>query len=110
MDTVNGCRIPYNETSPCKDDTLVKRVLVNEPVCMGCHPHEVHCQLQHARSRDIVKAFKKESPRPVARLRIEARKPVFFSLRCQHCEEPAFVLNCPNEALTYEETDGALVK
>lgn len=121
----------------------------------------------------FLKAFKKDSPRPLARLHIEASKPVFFSLRCQQCAEPACVyacltgalsrnpetglvttdedrcigcwtcvlacpygsirpdmvkhksvkcdlcqgtetpacvLNCPNEALSYEDTDGALVK
>jgi len=77
----------------------MKRALVNAPACMGCHLCEVYCQLQHSRSRDLLKAFKKESSKPIPRLRIEARKLVFFSLRCQHCTEPSCVSACLTDAI-----------
>ncbi|MDO9333266.1 MAG: 4Fe-4S dicluster domain-containing protein [Dehalococcoidales bacterium] len=86
----------------------MKRVLVNEPACMGCHLCEVHCQLQHSRSRDLLKAFKKESPKPTPRLRIEVRKPVFFSLRCQQCTEPSCVSACLTGALSRNPETGVV--
>jgi carbon-monoxide dehydrogenase iron sulfur subunit len=86
----------------------MKRVLVNEPACMGCHLCEVHCQLQHSRSRDLLKAFKKESAKPIPRLRIEARKPVFFSLRCQQCTEPSCVSACLTGALSRNPETGVV--
>jgi anaerobic carbon-monoxide dehydrogenase iron sulfur subunit len=86
----------------------MKRVLVNEPACMGCHLCEVHCQLQHSRSRDLPKAFKKESPKSIPRLRIEARKPVFFSLLCQHCTEPSCVSACLTGTLSRNPETGVV--
>ena len=99
---------------------------------MGCRLCEVYCQVQHSPSKDIIKVFKREVP-PLPRLRVENRRPVSFSVRCQHCEDaplhlgairqdrergkavkcdlcpeadiPACVANCPNEALVYEEVE-----
>ncbi len=86
----------------------MKRVYVNEPVCMGCHLCEVYCQLKHSQSKDIVKAFKRGDSRPVARLKIEERKPVFFSLRCQHCDEPPCVYACLTGALSKNPQTGVV--
>ncbi|MBI2831974.1 MAG: 4Fe-4S dicluster domain-containing protein [Chloroflexi bacterium] len=84
----------------------MKRIYVNEQVCMGCHLCEVHCQLKHSQSSDMIKAFKGEDGRPLPRLRIEERKPVFFSLRCQHCDEPACVYACLTGALRKDPQTG----
>jgi carbon-monoxide dehydrogenase iron sulfur subunit len=65
----------------------MKRVYVKEEVCIGCHLCEVYCRLQHAQSKDLVKAFRRELPRPLPRLRIEEKGLVSFSVRCQHCDE-----------------------
>ena len=77
----------------------MKRVYVKEEVCIGCHLCEVYCQLQHARSTDLVKAFKRESPRPLPRLRVEEKGVVSFSVRCQQCDEAPCVQACPTGAL-----------
>ena len=60
----------------------MKKVYIKEEVCIGCHLCEVYCQLQHAHSKDIIKAFKRESPRPLPRLRVEEKGEVSFSVRC----------------------------
>ena len=78
----------------------MKRVYVKEEVCIGCHLCEVYCQLQHARSTDLVKAFKRGSPRPLPRLRVEERGVVSFSVRCQQCDEAPCVQACLTGALT----------
>jgi len=76
------------------------RVYVKEDVCIGCHLCEVYCQLRHAQSRDLVKAFKRETPRPLPRLRVEEKDMVSFSVRCQQCDEAPCVQACLTGALT----------
>ncbi|MBI4286619.1 MAG: 4Fe-4S dicluster domain-containing protein [Chloroflexi bacterium] len=85
----------------------MKRVYVNEPACIGCRLCEVHCQFAHSSSKDLVKAFKKAAP-PLPRLRVEVKKPVSFSVRCQHCDEPACVYACLTGALTKDEKTGVV--
>ncbi|MFO7996942.1 MAG: 4Fe-4S dicluster domain-containing protein [Dehalococcoidia bacterium] len=77
----------------------MKKVYVKEEVCIGCHLCEVYCQLQHARSADLVKAFKRQSP-PLPRLRVEGKGVVSLSVRCQQCDEAPCVLACLTGALT----------
>ena len=38
----------------------MKRIVIHEEHCIGCRLCEVHCLVQHSRSRDIIKAFKVE--------------------------------------------------
>jgi anaerobic carbon-monoxide dehydrogenase iron sulfur subunit len=84
--------------SPLKVSEM-RKVYVKEEVCMGCHLCEVYCQLQHAQSADLVKAFKKQSP-PLPRLRVEGAGVVSLSVRCQQCEEAPCVQACLIGALT----------
>ena len=84
----------------------MKKVYVNEQVCIGCRLCEVYCRLQHSRSRDLIKAFKKENPRPISRVRIETKKSAAFSIRCQHCKEAPCVSACITGALTRDLATG----
>jgi carbon-monoxide dehydrogenase iron sulfur subunit len=77
----------------------MRRVYVNEEVCIGCHLCEIYCQLQHAQSRDLVKVFKRENPRPLPRLRVEEQGIISFSVRCQQCDEAPCVQACLTGAL-----------
>ena len=87
----------------------MKRIYIKEPVCIGCHLCEVYCQRQHSPSKDLVKAFKKESPRPLSRVRIEEKGPIAFSVRCQHCDEPWCVYACLTGALS-RDADSGIIK
>jgi carbon-monoxide dehydrogenase iron sulfur subunit len=87
---------------------LMKRVYVKEEVCIGCHLCEVYCQLQHARSSDLVKAFKMETPPPVPRLRVEQKGVVSFSVRCQHCDEAPCVYACLTGAINRDPARGVI--
>jgi carbon-monoxide dehydrogenase iron sulfur subunit len=78
----------------------MKQVFINEDVCIGCRLCEVYCRLKHAQSADLVKAFKKESPRPVARVRVDESGAVSFSVRCQHCAEAPCIRACLTGALS----------
>ena len=84
----------------------MRRVYVKEEICIGCHLCEVYCQLQHAQSTDLIKAFKRESPRPLSRLRVEERGIVSFSVRCQQCDEAPCVQACITGALSRDPDSG----
>ncbi len=78
----------------------MKRVYVKEQACIGCHLCEVYCQLRHADSKDLVKAFKKEEARPLPRLRVDEKGVVSMSVRCQHCDDAPCVQACLTGALS----------
>ena len=84
----------------------MKRIYIKEQACIGCHLCEVYCRVEHSRSKDLVKAFKKESPEPLPRTSVEVRKPVSLSVRCQHCDEPACLYACLTGALHRDDESG----
>jgi carbon-monoxide dehydrogenase iron sulfur subunit len=78
----------------------MKKVYINEQVCIGCRLCEVYCRLKHSRSGDLVRAYKKESPRPLPRLRVDESGIVSFSVRCQHCANAPCIRACLTGALS----------
>ena len=86
----------------------MKRVYVKEEVCIGCHLCEVYCQLQHAQSKDLVKAFKRAPSPPLPRLRVEEKGVVSFSVRCQHCDEAPCIYGCLTGAITRDGSTGII--
>ena len=86
----------------------MKKIYIKEQVCFGCHLCEVYCQRQHSQSKDLIKAFKRESPRPLPRLRMEEKDGVSFSMRCQQCEEAPCVYACLTGALNQNAASGVV--
>ncbi len=82
----------------------MKKVYAKEEVCIGCRLCEVYCRTEHSKSKNIIKAHKKESPRPMARVLVEEARPVSFALQCRHCDEPPCVEACITGALTKDES------
>lgn len=82
----------------------MKRVYIKEPVCLGCGLCLVYCQVSHSKSKDLLKAFKRESPRPVARLSVERKTPIAFAVQCRQCTEPYCVYACLTGALYRDES------
>jgi carbon-monoxide dehydrogenase iron sulfur subunit len=86
-----------------------KRIIINEDYCMGCRLCEVHCVTQQSSSKDILKAYKGEYPRPVSSIVFEEKGPIAFALQCRHCEDPPCVEACLTGALYVDdETDRVL--
>jgi carbon-monoxide dehydrogenase iron sulfur subunit len=77
----------------------MKRVYVKEEVCIGCRLCEIYCQLHHAGTADLVKAFKKNTL-PLPRLRVDERGVVSLSVRCQQCDDAPCVQACLTGALS----------
>lgn len=86
----------------------MRRVYVKEEVCMGCKLCDVYCHLQHSQYSDLIKAYKREAVKPVARLRLEESGPVSFSLRCQHCDDAPCTYACLTGALSRDAASGTV--
>lgn len=84
----------------------MKRVYIKEDACIGCGLCRVYCQTAHSNSRDIIKAYKKEIPRPLPRIRLEKNGEVCFSLQCRHCDEPWCVYSCLTGAMRKDPVSG----
>jgi carbon-monoxide dehydrogenase iron sulfur subunit len=99
---VYGNQLPYIP----ERETEMKRIYIKEEVCIGCHLCGVYCQVEHSQSKDLIKAFKRESPQPLARLSFEVKDCVSFSLQCRQCAEPPCVYACLTGALKRDPDSG----
>jgi carbon-monoxide dehydrogenase iron sulfur subunit len=86
----------------------MRRIIAREEVCIGCRLCEVWCLVQHSKSKDIIKAFKRETPRAMARVHVEERGADSFALQCRHCEEPYCVYSCISGAMYIDEETGTV--
>lgn len=76
---------------------------------MGCGLCEVYCTVEHSKSKDIIKAYKREYPRPLSRVRVEEVKPLSFAIQCRHCEDPPCVVACLSGAMRFDEKTGLVM-
>ena len=97
----------------------MKRVYVNEDVCLGCHLCEYECAFAGSGEKDdtgkinnMFKAFNREL-KPKSRIRIEEilteneDDRINFAVSCRHCDTPYCVKGCITGALSRGE-DGVV--
>ncbi|MFW6134127.1 MAG: 4Fe-4S dicluster domain-containing protein [Elusimicrobiota bacterium] len=65
----------------------MKRIKINEKYCMACRLCEINCIVAHSKSKKILKAFKEELPRALARVKVFEKGAVSFALQCRHCDQ-----------------------
>jgi len=87
----------------------MKRVFAKEEVCIGCRLCEIHCLVEHSKSKKIVKAFREEFPRAMPRVMVEEKGGVSFAIQCRHCDEPYCAEACMTGALYKDEKTGAVL-
>ena len=87
----------------------MKRIYAKEEYCIGCRLCEVHCLVQHSRSKKIIRAFREEMPGAMPRLLVEERGAVSFAVQCRHCEDAPCVDACMTGAMHVHEGDGAVL-
>lgn len=87
----------------------MKRIFVKEEVCIGCRLCEIYCIVEHSKSKDILKVFKKEKHRGVSRIIVEEKGPISFGLQCRHCDEPYCLEACMSGAIYRDEKTGAIL-
>jgi carbon-monoxide dehydrogenase iron sulfur subunit len=83
-------------------------VIVREEVCMGCGLCQIYCLTEHSKTKDIVKAYKRETPRPLPRVRLERWNGAWLSLQCRHCAEPRCVYACLTGAMSRNPESGVV--
>lgn len=87
--------------------TRMKRVYVNEDVCLGCHLCEYYCAFSHSGKSNMIKAFNgPDVPQP--RIQVEEGDGINFAVSCRHCENPMCVKSCITGAMHIDE-NGTIV-
>jgi carbon-monoxide dehydrogenase iron sulfur subunit len=87
----------------------VRRIRAKEDVCIGCRLCEIYCKVEHSRSKDILKTFKKEVP-PPPRIIIQEEGAESFALQCRQCSEPYCVFACISGAIYQDEQTGEVMQ
>ncbi|MGC9317401.1 MAG: 4Fe-4S dicluster domain-containing protein [Armatimonadota bacterium] len=87
----------------------MKRIVIHEEYCMGCGLCEVHCLVQHSRSRKIIKAYREERDEIVPRVRVERSGYHAFALQCRHCEDAPCIEACMTGAMYRDPETGAVL-
>ena len=87
----------------------MKRIYINEEYCIGCRLCEIYCLVQHSQSQKIIKAYKEELPRPLARLLVEEQGYLSFALQCRHCEDAPCIEACITGAMGRDSNTGAVL-
>jgi len=86
-----------------------KRIIIREEYCMGCRLCEVYCITQHSKSKDIIKAYRGEEPRPVSGIYFEEKGSVSFALQCRHCDDAPCLEACITGAMYRDEGTGMVL-
>ncbi|MBS7656376.1 MAG: 4Fe-4S dicluster domain-containing protein [Candidatus Bathyarchaeia archaeon] len=87
----------------------MRRILVFEEYCIGCGLCEVYCRVQHSQSKDLIKAYNREQPKPLSRVKLVKAKPVSFAVQCRHCKDPPCVTACLSGAMRRDNDSGLVV-
>lgn len=86
----------------------MKIIYTKEEACITCRLCEVACIVEHSKTKDLLKAFLDEYPRPATRIWIEQDKGLSFARNCRHCSEPLCVEACSVNALKKDEKTGVV--
>ena len=89
--------------------TAVKRIYAREEFCLGCRLCEIHCLVQHSRSKKIIKAFRKEKDLVVPGVVVEASGKTSFALQCRHCDDAPCLYSCLTGAMYRDKKTGRIL-
>jgi carbon-monoxide dehydrogenase iron sulfur subunit len=84
------------------DSKKPNRILIREEYCMGCRICEVHCVVQHSKSKDIIKVYKGGGAKPLSRVIVEEKGHISFALQCRHCQDAPCIEACITGAMYRE--------
>ena len=87
----------------------MKRIVAYEEHCIGCRLCEIHCLVEHSKSKKIVKAFRSERDAIVPGVKVEESGCVSFALQCRHCTDAACIEACMTGAMHRDPGTGAVL-
>ncbi len=87
----------------------MKRIRIYEEHCIGCGLCEVHCLVQHSRSRKIIRAFREERDTVLPRVQVERDGYLSFALQCRHCDDALCIEACMTGAMYRDPETGAVL-
>ncbi|MEK6590709.1 MAG: 4Fe-4S dicluster domain-containing protein [Nitrospinota bacterium] len=87
----------------------MKIVYPKEEVCMACRLCEVACITEHSKSKDALKAYKKQKPTPLSMTLVEEVFPTpSISAMCRHCSDAPCIEACFTTAM-HRKSDGRVI-
>ena len=84
----------------------MKKIVVREQWCLGCHLCEYFCAFANSGMDNMVKALQDKKINP--RIIVEGDNQISFAVNCRHCDNPVCVAGCIAGALR-KEPDGAVM-
>jgi len=66
-------------------------------------------KLAHSSSKELIKAYIREIPRPHSRIKVYQDKPQSIAIQCQNCKDPPCVNACLTGAMSLDESTGNVV-
>ena len=86
---------------------MTKKIVIDYGKCLACRNCELACSVEHSVSKNAAKALG-ETPLPVSRITITARKGRSMPVLCMNCANPACVKACGKKALE-KASDGTVI-
>ena len=87
----------------------MKRITIYEEYCISCRLCEIHCLVQHSRSKKIIKAFREERDTILPGVQVEQSGYVSFALQCRHCDDAPCIAACMTGAMRRDPQTGAVL-
>jgi carbon-monoxide dehydrogenase iron sulfur subunit len=87
----------------------MKRIYAKEDLCIGCRLCEIHCLVQHSRSKRILTAMMREKDTVTPRVKVEESGQLTFALQCRHCENARCLEACMTGAIRRDPETGVIL-
>ncbi len=88
----------------------MKRIIAREEYCLGCRLCEIHCLVQHSKSKKLIKVFRSEERRAIVPgVQVEQSGQVSFAIQCRHCDEAPCIEACMTGAMHRDPDTGAVI-
>lgn len=76
---------------------------------MGCRLCEIHCIVQHSKTKNIIKTYKGEYPKPSPGVTVEEKGYLSFAVQCRHCEDAPCIETCITGAMQRDKKTNAVL-